>query len=240
MKTFGEFINESSDLTLRYHDQLNSKLWQGDKLKPEVREKLIEIGNAWAEFSSIPQEAIKDMILVGGNANFNYTDFSDIDLHLLVDKDDMPDCPDLLDDYLKDKKQLWSLSHDISIYGHDVELYAQDVNAEFPANQGVYSLTQDNWMVPPTKQEVNFDDPNLIRKIEDYVNKINGLIDSNAEDESFKKLKKKFADMRKAGIKKAGEFSQENLIFKELRNKGYLDRMNQYIKSKEDEKLSLK
>lgn len=240
MKTFGEFINESSDLTLRYHDQLNSKLWEGDKLKPEVREKLVEIGNAWAEFSSIPQEAIKDMILVGGNANFNYTDFSDIDLHLLVDKDDMPDCPDLLDDYLKDKKQLWSLSHDISIYGHDVELYAQDVNAEFPANQGVYSLTQDNWMVPPTKQEVNFDDPNLIRKIGDYVNKINGLIDSNAEDESFKKLKKKFADMRKAGIKKAGEFSQENLIFKELRNKGYLDRMNQYIKSKEDEKLSLK
>lgn len=240
MKTFGEFINESSDLTLRYHDQLNSKLWQGDKLKPEVREKLIEIGNAWAEFSNIPQEAIKDMILVGGNANFNYTDFSDIDLHLLVDKDDMPDCPDLLDDYLKDKKQLWSLSHDISIYGHDVELYAQDVNAEFPANQGVYSLTQDNWMVPPTKQEVNFNDSNLIRKIEDYVNKINSLIDSNSDDESFKKLKKKFADMRKAGIKKAGEFSQENLIFKELRNKGYLDRMNQYIKSKEDEKLSLK
>ena len=158
MKTFGEFINESSDLTLRYHDQLNSKLWEGDKLKPEVREKLVEIGNTWAEFSSIPQEAIKDMILVGGNANFNYTDFSDIDLHLLVDKDDMPDCPDLLDDYLKDKKQLWSLSHDISIYGHDVELYAQDVNAEFPANQGVYSLTQDNWMVPPTKEEVNFDD----------------------------------------------------------------------------------
>lgn len=239
MKTFGEFINESN-LTLRYHDQLNSKLWSGDKLKPEVREKLIEIGNTWAEFSSIPQDAIKDMILVGGNANFNYTDFSDIDLHLLVDKDAMPDCPDLLDDYLKDKKQLWSLSHDISIYGHDVELYAQDVNAEFPANQGVYSLTQDNWMVPPTKQEVNFDDPNLIRKIEDYVSKINGLIDSNAEDESFKKLKKKFADMRKAGIKQAGEFSQENLIFKELRNKGYLDRMNQYIKSKEDEKLSLK
>lgn len=240
MKTFGEFITEETDLTLRYHDTLNPRLWEGDKLKPEVQEKLIEIGNAWASFANIPQEAIKDMILVGGNANFNYTDFSDIDLHLLVDKDGMPDCPDLLDDYLKDKKQLWSLSHDISIYGHDVELYAQDVNDEFPANQGVYSLTQGNWMVPPTRQEVNLEDPNLIRKIVDYVNKINDLIDSNAEDESFKKLKKKFADMRKAGIKKAGEFSQENLIFKELRNKGYLDRMNQYIKSKEDEKLSLK
>jgi hypothetical protein len=240
MKTFGQFINESSDLTLRYHNKLNSKLWEGDKLKPEVLEKLIDIGNAWAEFSNIPQEAIKDMILVGGNANFNYTDYSDIDLHLLVNKEDMPDCPDLLDDFLKDKKQLWSLSHDISIYGHDVELYAQDINDEFPANQGVYSLTQNNWMVPPTRQEVNFDDPNLIRKINDYLNKIDDLINSNADDESFKKLKKKFGDMRKAGIKKAGEFSQENLIFKELRNKGYLDKMNQYIKSKEDEKLSLK
>lgn len=240
MKTFGEFINESSNLTLKYHDTLNSKLWDGDKLKLDVKDKLIEIGNAWAEFSNIPQEAIKDMILVGGNANFNYTDFSDIDIHLLIDKDELPDCPDLIDDYFKDKKQLWALSHDISIYGHDVELYAQDVNAEFPANQGVYSLTQDNWMVPPTRQEVNLEDPSLMKKINDYMDKINGLMDSNSDAESFKKLKKKFGDMRKAGIKKAGEFSQENLIFKELRNKGYLDRMNQYIKSKEDEKLSLK
>ena len=240
MKKFLDFLNESSNLTLKYHDTLNSKLWDGDKLKSDVKDKLIEIGNAWAEFSNIPQEAIKDMIFVGGNANFNYTDFSDIDLHLLIDKDELPDCPDLIDDYFKDKKQLWALSHDISIYGHDVELYAQDVNAEFPANQGVYSLTQDNWMVPPTRQEVNLEDPSLMKKINDYMDKINGLMDSNSDAESFKKLKKKFGDMRKAGIKKAGEFSQENLIFKELRNKGYLDRMNQYIKSKEDEKLSLK
>ena len=240
MKTFLKFITEASDLTLRYHDELNPKLWDGDKLKSDVREKLLEIGNAWAEFSNIPKEAIKDMILVGGNANFNYTDFSDIDLHLLVDKNDLPDCPDLLDDYLKDKKQLWSLSHDISIYGHDVELYAQDVNDEFPANQGVYSLSQNNWMVPPTKQKVNFDDPNLLNKINGYVNKIDSLLDSNADDETFKKLKKKFGEMRKAGIKKAGEFSLENLIFQELRNKGYLDKMNAYLKSKQDENLSLK
>ena len=240
MKTFGEFISESSNLTLRYNEQLNPKLWEGDKLKSEVRQKLLEIGQSWAEFSNIPQEAIKDMIVVGGNANFNYTDYSDIDLHLLVDKDELPDCPELIDDYFKDKKQLWSMTHDISIYGHDVELYAQDVNDEFPANQGVYSLTQDNWMVPPTKQQVSYDDPNLVKKINDYINKINSLLDSNADDELFKKLKKKFSDMRKVGIKQGGEFSTENLIFKELRNQGYLDRMNQYIKSKEDEKLSLK
>lgn len=240
MRSFGEHIFENKDLTLQYHNELNQKLWIGDKLKPEVRDKLIEIGTIWGEFANIPQQAIKDMLFVGGNANFNYTDFSDIDLHLLVDLDQMPDCKDLLDDYLKDKKQLWSLSHDISIYGHDVELYAQDINSEFPMNQGVYSLTQDAWIMPPTQVKVDLDNPDIQRKVSDYGNKINDLMDSNADEDSFKKLKNKFKNMRSAGLKKAGEFSLENLVFKELRNLGYFDRMNTYLKQKQDEALSLK
>jgi hypothetical protein len=66
------------------------------------------------------------------------------------------------------------------------------------------------------------------------------MISSNANDDSFDKLKKKFKTMRSAGLKKSGEFSVENLVFKELRNLGYLDKMNSYITSKQDEKLSLK
>jgi hypothetical protein len=46
--------------------------------------------------------------------------------------------------------------------------------------------------------------------------------------------------MRFAGLKKAGEFSVENLVFKELRNRGYLDKVNDYILSTQDENLSLK
>jgi len=180
------------------------------------------------------------LIFVGGNANYNYTDYSDIDLHILIDPNEIENCPEFFEDYMKDKKQLWALTHDISIYDHDVELYAQNMNDPFPKGQGVYSLTQDQWLAEPTKQEVNLDDPQIISKVKEYIDKIDALIASNAEEDAFSKLKKKFRDMRSAGIKQAGEFSIENLVFKELRNLGYLDKMTKYIKSKQDERLSIK
>jgi len=45
--------------------------------------------------------------------------------------------------------------------------------------------------------------------------------------------------MRTAGLKRAGEFSTENLVFKELRNQGYLDKMVNYMTSRQDKELSL-
>jgi hypothetical protein len=142
-------------------------------------------------------------------------------------------------DVIKDKKQLWSLTHDIKIHGHDVEIYAQDMNDGFTKDQGVFSLTDNNWIAEPVNQEINLDNPHILKKVQEYIEKIDSLIASNAEEESFQKLKDKFKDMRSSDIKKHGEFSHGNLIFKELRNLGYLDKMNNYIKTKQDERLSL-
>lgn len=238
-KSFASFISEASQLTLQYHNVLNPKLWEEDKLKEEVKDKLIEIGNTWIDWAGIPVNSVKDLIVVGGNANYNYTPYSDVDLHILIDPDEIENCPEFFDDYMKDKKQLWSLTHDITIYDHDVEIYAQNINDKFPENQGVYSLTKDEWLVEPTQQEVNLDDPQIVNKVKEYIDKIDALIASNADEESFNRLKKKFRDMRSAGIKQAGEFSIENLVFKELRNLGYLEKMTKYIKTKQDERLSL-
>jgi hypothetical protein len=236
---FADFIKEELKSTLKYHDVLNPDLWDGFELKDDVRNKLIEIGQTWISWANIPIEAVKDMILVGGNANYNYTEHSDIDLHILVDVDAIPNCPDFIDDYLKDKKQLWSLTHDIKIYDNDVEIYAQDMNDGFPKDQGVYSLTDGEWLAEPVHQEVNLSNPNVQKKVIEYMETIDSLIASNAEEEAFQKLKDKFKSMRTGGIEKYGEFSHGNLIFKELRNMGYFDKINNYIKSKQDEKLSL-
>jgi hypothetical protein len=236
---FSDFLKEELKSTLQYHQDLNPLLWDGFELKDDVRNKLIEIGKTWIAWANIPAEAVKDMILVGGNANYNYTSHSDIDLHILVDVDEIPNCPDFIDDYLKDKKQLWSLTHDIKIYGNDVEIYAQDMNDGFAKDQGVFSLTNNNWIAEPVNQEINLDNPNIFKKVQEYIEKIDSLIASNAEQESFQRLKDKFKDMRSRDIKKYGEFSHGNLIFKELRNLGYLDKMNEYIKTKQDQNLSL-
>jgi len=227
-------------LTLMYHDKLNIKFWEGLDLRSEVKSKLLEIGYKWAEFAKIPNESIKDIILVGGNANFNYTRFSDLDLHLVVDKTQIANCPELLDDYLRDKKQLWALMHDIKIYAHPVELYAQDITDPLPAGQGVYSILNDKWIKEPQKQQVNLTDPLLLKKVRDMMEKIDDLIENQADDPSvLKKLKDKIRDMRASAIQQGGEFALENLVFKELRNQGYLDKLSKHIRDIEDRKLSL-
>jgi len=223
-----------------YHDKLNIKFWDEGGLRPEVREKLMQIGVKWADFAKIPSTAVKDVILVGGNANYNYTRFSDLDLHLVVDKSQIADCPELLDDYLRDKKKLWALVHDIKIYSHPVELYAQDENDPLPANQGVYSLTQNKWLRAPNKVKVDLADPLLLRKVRDMMAKIDDLIESEADDaDVLRKLQKRIRDMRASAIQQGGEFALENLVFKELRNRGYLDKLSNHIRHLEDTKLSL-
>ena len=227
-------------LTLMYNQELNIKFWEDGVLKPEVKDKLLQIGNKWADFAKIPSNAVKDMILVGGNANYNYTRFSDLDLHLVVDKSQIADCPDLLDDYLRDKKKLWALVHDIKIYAHPVELYAQDERDPLPANQGVYSIIQDKWLLSPNKVKVNLADPLLIRKIRDMMEKIDDLIENEADDaDVLRKLQKRIRDMRASAIQQGGEFALENLVFKELRNRGYLDKLSNHIRHLEDTTLSL-
>lgn len=230
-------------LTLKFNEKLNPKIWSNNKLKPLVKKKLIEIGDAWSEYANIPSVAIEDYVLVGGMAGYNYTEFSDIDLHIIVDKGKISQCEKLLDDYLKDKKELWSL-RDISIYGHDVELYAQDTEDEFITAQGVYSINKDKWLQEPEK--VSYEDKELLKdtsilkKVLKYEDYINHLIDGESNNlEILNKIKDKIKKMRGDSLAKSGEYGEGNIIFKELRNRGILDKMNSYMKSIEDQLLSL-
>jgi len=224
-----------------YHEDLNVKFWDGLILRSEVREKLLEIGYIWAEFAKIPSNAIQDIILVGGNANYNYTEYSDLDLHLVVDKDEIAACQtDFLDDFLRDKKRLWALTHDVNLYGQPVELYAQDIRDELPRNQGTYSVLNKRWIQEPRKQYVDFTDPLLKQKVRDMMERIDDLIDTQADDITvLNKLKEKIRTMRGSAIQRGGEFALENLVFKELRNRGYLDKLSKYIRTIEDKNLSL-
>ena len=236
MKSFNDLR-----LTLMYHEDLNVKFWDGLVLRSEVREKLLEIGYTWAEFAKIPSNAIQDIILVGGNANYNYTEYSDLDLHLVVDKDEIAACQtDFLDDFLRDKKRLWALTHDVTLYGQPVELYAQDIRDEIPRNQGTYSVLNNWWIQEPRKQYVDFTDPLLKQKVRDMMERIDDLIDTQADDITvLNKLKEKIRTMRGSAIQRGGEFALENLVFKELRNRGYLDKLSKYIRTIEDRNLSL-
>ena len=227
--------------TLQYHDTLNPDLFNDKKkLDPEVWQTLNKISKEWASFANIPAASIKDVIVVGGNANYNYTKHSDIDLHLVVDKKGIK-CQGLIDDYLQSKKQLWALTHDITVKGQPVELYAQDYRDPFREGQGVYSLKSNRWLQEPERVKFNSKSPEVVNKVKDISFQINSLIDSKSDDiDAFKQIKRRLKIMRSTAIEKGGEYAPENLAFKELRNRGTLDRMNTYMRQLEDKALSLK
>ena len=232
-KSFGEFR-----LTLKTHKELNPKIWTDKKLDPEIATNLVKIGKEWAKFAEIPEDVIKDYIIVGGNANFNYTKYSDIDLHLVVDKKKLG-CEGCLDDFLRAKKQLWALTHNITIKGHPVELYAQDID-EKVGSKGQYSLKQKKWTHEPTPYKLNRKDPEVVKKVKDLIYQIDSLIDAKSDDKVvFQNLKDKIGTMRKAAIQKSGEYAPENLVFKELRNRGYVEKVWNYLRDLGDKELSV-
>ena len=242
MRAFKNYIPESKlKLHLEYHHELNPKLWDKKaRLKPEVRHALLKFAEHWQEFANIPKEAVKDVIMTGGNANYNYTSVSDIDVHLIVDKQKISKDNPLLDDYLQDKKVMWTMAHKIKVLGYPLEPYAQDKSAGYPANQGVYSLTNDLWISKPEYLgDEMLSDPLIKDKVKFYMHMIDDMITSHANINAFKELKEKLRLMRAAAIQKGGEFSTENLVFKELRNRGYLDKMSKYSKQIQDRALSL-
>lgn len=230
-----------ADISLQYHDVLNPKLWLNDKLRPEVAKILLNNASAWAQFARINWAIIHDVIVTGGNANYNYTPQSDIDVHLVIDRGKINSDRYFVDDFLADKKMLWALTHNISVYGYPIEMYAQDSGEATPAGQGAYSILHDKWIQHPFHGTYDFArDPHLKRKVEFYERRINSIIAHQMGTDAVDALRKKLSNMRNAAIAKGGEFSFENLVFKELRNRGLLDRMNKYEGTLKDQKLSLK
>jgi len=51
-------------------------------------------------------------------------------------------------------------------------------------------------------------------------------------------LKHKIKTMRQSGLRAMGEYSLENLVFKKLRNEGYLDKLSKLHKKSYDSRMS--
>lgn len=245
MKSFTQFLNESPfHSTLRYNEKLNPALWDEDgHLDPIVRAHLLAIAKEWQDTAYITDDVLTDIIMTGGNCNYNYTDESDIDVHLVVDMALMPVTdPDLLTDYIKTKKDIWADRHnDITIKGYPVELYAQDISVVYNNDHGVYSLMFDKWLVFPQHfDNIDYNDPVFVGKVNKFMRSINTAIKDKVPVDVAKELMKAITSPRANAIATGGEFAQDNLVFKELRNRGYLQKISDYIRKTSDAQLSLK
>lgn len=230
---------------LKPREELNPQLWdENKKLKSEIRDRLIEIAEKFIKPTLGSDAEIKDITFTGSLANYNYTDLSDIDLHILIDFKEVNSNEELVRGYFNAVKSLWNSMHDIKIKGFEVEVYVQD-DKEPHTSSGVYSLMNDKWIKEPSRTEKDVDEDSIMIKAESLMAQIDEAVkmsksgDHEGAYERSLLLRDKLRRLRKSGLEKNGEYSVENLAFKTLRNTGYLAKLSNLKKEAYDAMYSL-
>jgi predicted nucleotidyltransferase len=225
-----QWLAESSAF---YKDELNPKFWQGEEFDPMVRTKLMAIAQDFYEGLQL-EIPVEDVQLTGSIANYTWTDQSDLDVHVILDFTKVNEDKDLVKKALDGQRFMWNLRHPVVIKEHDVELYAQDMN-EPHVSSGLFSLMKNEWIKKPVWNEPVVDELDVKRKVEAYITEIDELekmladgtdsVEGREVLERVGALKSKIMKARKDGLAETGEFSVENLVFKQLRNMGWIERL---------------
>jgi len=218
-------INELSlsQDNIQYHSDLNPACWSGWNMIPEVRSRLIDIAQLFVDYLEMPDFDIEDVRLTGSMCNFNWTKYSDFDLHVVTDYKSLQ-CDDVAEALYKAKKTIWNDHHDITINGHDVELYIED-SARPPHSAGMFSIIDNKWLDRPEFIDPKYDHSAVDRKAKMLIDLIQKTIRGADSLEDYQRAVEKVYKMRQSGLETGGEFSTENLAFKTIRNMGWLNRL---------------
>ena len=227
--------------TFEKHDELNPKYWQDDKLNRNISKRLMKIARRFLEGLELPVEhaageglmtaLVEDVRFTGSLANYNWSKYSDIDLHIVIDFSKIDENVELVKGFFDAARMRWNDLHDITIYGAEVEIYVENTG-DVHRSSGIYSITNDDWIVQPDPMKVDIDYDTALTKSEDCTKQIELVErvldkDPRAALKSIERLKKKIRRMRKAGLNSpAQEYSAENIAFKILRREGELDKLN--------------
>lgn len=206
-------------------DTLHPDIFDGNSIKPNLRLGLLKIGKFFYKFLDINAHII-DITLTGSSVNYNWHDKSDIDLHIIIDYSEIDDNLELVSELMMSKKSIWNTTYPLEYKGMQIELYAQD-NEETHTSTGVYSILRDKWLIEPSAEKVSVDDDIIKDKAKSYKDEIDMIKTSDpAAIIKIRNIKRKIKRLRHSGLRTGGEYSIENLAFKELRNSGYLKKLS--------------
>jgi len=225
-------------------DQLNPQIWNNERLRPEVKDRLIAIAQEFFDSLELPDVELKDITFTGSLANFTWSQFSDVDLHLIIDFNEVDANPEVVKKWLDQARAMWNKEHDIDIGGHEVEIYVQN-DSEPHISTGVYSIFSDNWLTKPERDkplvkwtEVQEKTASLMDEIDEIQNML-ASGDTDAALSYADRLKEKIRRFRQGGLESGGEFSIENIAFKTLRRNKYLEKLSNIKTDAFDQSMSL-
>ena len=227
------------------HDTLEPTIWEEEELRPDIRERLLVIAEGF--IAGLPMVVkIKDITLTGSLANYNWSNYSDVDLHIIVDFLGVDENRVLVKAFFDNARMKWNNDHNIRMKGYDVEIYVEDAR-EIHKSSGVYSIMNNEWNRRPTRYLSSIDFPAARRKAEDIefqVNIVSNLVTAKKykmANKNIARIKKKIKNMRRAGLESPQqEFSIENIAFKILRRNDTLGFLNNLKKRVYDDMMSIK
>jgi len=246
IKNWKSFLSEEVDeASFQYKQSLNPNIWSNeDSIRPEIRRNLLQIANDFFESLEIPPVKIHDIILTGSLANYNWSEYSDVDLHIVFDFFEVDENQELVKDYFNTKRMNWNKAHNIMIRDHEVEVYLQDAS-DSHISTGIYSLIRDKWVAKPSIESFDVEWDNVRHKVKSFVEKIDEvetLVNQGLHEEAYSladSIKGKISKYRKCGLEHGGAMSEENLAFKMLRRSEDLKRLSVLKVDAYDKLLSL-
>jgi hypothetical protein len=225
--------NEFAD-PIELHPTLNPKLWDNNQLRPDVKKALMRIAQDFKDYIGVPFKVV-DVQVAGGNANYTYTDHSDLDLHLIADFGSVQ-CDREAAELFDSKRLLYKEQYDVKVHGIPVELYVED--QDHPAVSSSYSLLSNQWIREPKKQVADIDREEIERMAKVW-HKIIQHATQTADRHSLQNVLKLLRRYRKMGLKQSGEFGVPNLVYKSLRNDNTLRGLSKLLDRLHDQELSI-
>tara|TARA_R100001126_G_C4860053_1_gene166838 strand:- start:365 stop:1153 length:789 start_codon:yes stop_codon:yes gene_type:complete len=238
---------EASDVEVQGFDineKLDPDIWgSNQEMRPEVRNRLLDVAEDF--IAGLPFDVdVEDVKLTGSLATYNWSRFSDVDLHLVVDFSTVDDDEELVKDYFNAKKTVWNLKHEIYIRGYEIEIYVENVGDKHTA-QGIYSIQDDEWIKKPQREFFEIDEEEVKKKAASIMSQIE-YIEEVAADEPVEaeklaeRAKEKIRKMRQSGLDSdKGIYSVKNVAFKVLRRNGYLEKLSNIKTQSYDRVMSL-
>jgi len=231
--TFDQQLEEVLEVdadSFKIHEDLDPQIWNDEKIDPEIRKKLLKIATDFIEGLPI-RVKVEDITLTGSLANYNWSKFSDVDLHIIINFAMIDENEELVKGFFDAQRMRWNDIHDITIKDYDVEIYVEN-SGEDHRSTGVYSLMNDDWAKHPEYIEQNIDIETARKKAVD-IDEQTKAIESDYDGGDYEKvmrnverLKNKIRSMRSAGLEsEMMEYSPENIAFKMLRRAKVLNKL---------------
>lgn len=232
--------------SFKVKNNLNPYFWHDENLDLYARKAMLLLSKDLIEGIDLGDIEVEDIVMTGSLANYNWNEkHSDVDLHIILDFNEISDDAELVKKFLDVFKKSWNKKHEnLKIYGYPVEIYFQDKN-EKHTSSGVYSVLNGEWITKPDKSSMDTSDldddyikakvSGFMTEIDDLRDELDNMIENNLSDygmymdiyDKADKILEEIKKERKDSLSGNGakEMSDGNIVFKSLRRENYIEKL---------------